>query len=63
MATAMMGTGKTKMKICFYMDESNVVHTEHVHASGLSERKARSQCFASVQNSSRKESPPQKRVL
>lgn len=49
MATAMMGTGKTKMKICFFMDESNVVHNEHVHASGLSERKARSQwlCISS----------------
>lgn len=63
MVTVMMGTGKTKMEICFFMDESNVVHTEHVHASGISGRNVRSQCFASVQNLSREESPSQKYVL
>ena len=39
MATVMMGTGKTKMEICFFMNEFNIVHTEHFHASGISGKK------------------------
>ena len=39
MATVMMGTGKNKMEICFFMNEFDIVHTEHFHASGISGKK------------------------
>lgn len=63
MATVMMGTGKTKMEICFFMNEFNIVHTEHFHASGISGKKRQDSMLCISSKLTWEESPSQKYVL